>query len=337
MLPPRPSPTSVATAGWPALAASLALLWGYWPTLVALQGTWATDPRYSHGWLVPLFSLYLLGSRRGRIAEVESRPAAGGLLLVGVGVAAHVGGAATNQDWIEAASLLPSLAGLTVIARGWATLRRAWAPIAFLAFMIPLPYRVELAMGGPLQRLATRASAILLQVAGLPALEEGNTITLGHARIGIVEACNGLSLLTFFFAISAGLVLCVRRPRLERSLIMAGAIPIALVANVARITATGLLVEGVGHGIAGVDFHDLTGYLMMPFALVLLYAEDALIAGLFRDGASWPAPDPAGAAEGRDAPAVADVPRLDPDPDSDPAGSRPDLPPAGLVASLKRG
>jgi exosortase len=281
------------TAYWPALVASLALLWAYWPTLSAIRETWATDPRYSHGFLVPLFSLYLLGSRWGRIAEIEARPSAGGLLPVGVGLAMHVGGAAMNQDWIEAASLLPSLAGLAVIARGWGVLRQAWAPIAFLVFMIPLPYRVELELGGPLQRLATHASAILLQVAGLPAWEEGNTITLGHATIGIVEACNGLSLLTFFFAISAGLVLCVRRPWLERSLIIAGAIPIALIANIARITATGLLVEEVGHGIAGIEFHDLTGYLMMPFALVLLYLEDALLLGLFPDGASATAPDPA--------------------------------------------
>jgi exosortase len=293
MLLPRSFPTSVATAFWPTLLASLALLWGDWPTLLTLQETWATDPRYSHGWLVPLFSLYLIGSRWGRIVEVEARPAAGGLLLIAVGIVMHVGGGAVNQDWIEAASLLPSLAGLAVIARGWAILRPTWAPIAFLVFMIPLPYRVELQLGGPLQRLATHASAILLQVAGLPALEEGNTITLGHATIGIVEACNGLSLLTFFFAISAGLVLCVRRPWLERSLIIAGAIPIALIANIARITATGLLVEGVGHGIAGIEFHDLTGYLMMPFALVLLYAEDALLLGLFQDGATRTAPHPA--------------------------------------------
>ena len=178
---------------------------------------------------------------------------------------------------------MPSLAGLCVMARGWAALKQAWPAIAFLVFMIPLPYRVELALGGPLQALATHASAALLQVAGLPALEEGNTITLGHSKIGIVEACNGLSLLTFFFAISVGLVLCVRRPRVERALIIAGAIPIALIANVARITATGLLVEGVGHEVAGLEFHDLAGYLMMPFALALLYVEDALIARLFRD------------------------------------------------------
>jgi exosortase len=300
---PRPPSSRIfdVARSWPALAVAAALLWGYWPSLLSLERTWSADPRYSHGFLVPLFSLYLLWSRRGRIAEAESRPSPGGLILIGMGIAMHLGGAATNHEWIESASLLPSLAGLCVMVRGWAALRFAWAPIAFLVFMIPLPYRAEIALGGPLQRLATHASAIVLQIAGLPALEEGNTITLGHAKIGIVEACNGLSMLTFFFAISVGLVLLVGRPRMERALIIAGAVPIALIANVVRITTTGLLVESLGHGIAGIDFHDLAGYLMMPFALALLYIENSLIACLLTDAARKAGRDPAPLHERRDA------------------------------------
>ena len=262
---------------WPTLIAAAALAWGYWPSLLALERAWSEDPRYSHGYFVPLFCGYLAWSRRARLSEAGRRPSPGGLVLIAIGIAMHLGGAATNFEWIESASLLPSLAGLCVLARGWPALRLLWPSIGFLVFMIPLPYRMEMALGVPLQRLATHASTVVLQTIGLPALEEGNTITLGHAKIGIVEACNGLSMLTFFFAISVGLVLVVRRPWAERVLILAGAIPIALVANVARITTTSVLVESVGHGIGRLDFHDLAGYLVMPFALVLLAVEDALL------------------------------------------------------------
>lgn len=279
---PSPSPSiALAPRAWPSLIGASALLWGYWPTLLSLQGAWATDPRYSHGFLIPLFSIYLLWTRRGKIAGHASGPSPWGLAPIALGAAMHVGGAAANQDWIEAASLIPSLAGLCALTWGWGALGPCFAPIAFLAFMIPLPYGVELGLGGPLQDLATRSSAFALQVIGLPALQEGNTITLGHTKIGVVEACNGLSMLTFFFAISVGLTLVSHRGWIERILIVAGAIPIALVANVARITGTGLLVEGVGHGVAGVDFHDLAGYLMMPLGLCLLQAEGVLIARLF--------------------------------------------------------
>ena len=283
----RPARLTDLARSWPLLAAASTLAWAYWPSFLALEETWATDPRYSHGFLVPLFSLYLCWSRKGQISGAMGRPSAAGILMVALGIAMHLGGAATNHEWVELASILPTLAGLCVLAGGWTVLRPVLAPITFLVFMIPLPYRVELALGGPLQGLATHASAILLQLFGLPALEQGNTITLGHSKIGVVEACNGLSMLMFFFAISAGLILCTRRPVAKRALIIAGAVPIALVANIARITATALLVEGVGHGIAGLDFHDLAGYLMMPFALALLFGEMYIIDQLFYDDLTW--------------------------------------------------
>jgi exosortase len=282
---------------WPTIIVVAALLWSYWPSLLTLERVWSEDPRYSHGYLVPLFSLYLVWTRRVKLNEAGCRPSFGGLVLVGIGIAMHVGGAATNLDWIDSASLLPTLAGLCVLTRGWMVFKILWPAIAFLMFMIPLPYRVEMGLGVPLQRLATHASTLVLQTVGLPALEEGNTISLSHSKIGIVEACNGLSMLTFFFAISVGLVLVVRRPWVEHALIIAGSVPIALIANVARITTTSLLVDSVGHGIAGVDFHDLAGYLMMPFALVLLSVENVLIGCLFTDPAmkSGPIPDDRGA------------------------------------------
>jgi exosortase len=303
---PQPSRIRALAWSWPALAVAAALLWGYWPSLLSLERTWSGDPRYSHGYLIPLFSLYLLWLQRGRLAEVESRPSAGGLALIGLGIAMHLGGAVTNHEWFESASLLPSLAGLCVMVRGWAALRLVGPSIAFLIFMIPLPYGVENALGESLQRLATLASTVVLEMLGMPALQEGNTITLAHAKIGVVEACSGLSMLTFFVAISVGLILVVRRPWVERVLILAGAIPIALIANIARITATGLLIEKVGHGIAGIDFHDLTGYLMMPFALGLLWIENALIGRLFTDAETQdgriPAPRPEGIAHSIDRP-----------------------------------
>jgi hypothetical protein len=40
----------------PAIVLPVVLLWGYYPTLLAMVQKWASDPQYSHGFLVPLFS-----------------------------------------------------------------------------------------------------------------------------------------------------------------------------------------------------------------------------------------------------------------------------------------
>src|SRR5262249_35685267 len=152
-------------------------------------------------------------------------------------------------------------------------LRWSWPAIAFLVFMLPLPFRVEVALSHPLQRVATYLSTYALQTLGFAAVSEGNIIILDNVRIGVVEACNGLGMLVTFVAMTTATVLIVRRSWIETVLILLSAIPIALLANVLRITTTGILHAEVGGQIGDIVFHDLAGWLMMPIALCLLWLE----------------------------------------------------------------
>ena len=213
-------------------------------------------------------------------AALASRPSWGGLVLIGAGLALWLAGAYFYLGWFEEVSLLPALAGLCVLARGWRSLRWSWPAIAFLIFMLPLPFQAEVALAYPLQRVATKASTYALQTLGFPALAEGNVIHLNEVEIGVVEACSGLSMLFTFFAMATGVVLVIRRPWLDKVLIVASAIPIALIVNVVRITVTGVLHETVGSRLANLVFHDLAGWLMMPIAVGLLWLELELLARL---------------------------------------------------------
>jgi exosortase len=205
-------------------------------------------------------------------------------------MAAMVVGTRYFLGWIESASLLAGLAGLCLLAGGWPALRWAGPSIAFLVFMIPLPYRVEVALGAPLQSLATASSTYALQTLGLPALAEGNIILLSnHARIGVAEACNGLGMLMMFFAYSTAAALVIPRPLLDRLLIVVSAVPVALAANIARIVVTGMLQATLGGKVANMVYHDLAGWLMMPLALATLWAELWLLSQLFVE----PAPEAA--------------------------------------------
>ena len=250
----------------------VALIWSYWPSVTDMTTRWSEDPRYAHGYLVPVFSFALAWSRwQPEVATAGSR--AWGVVWLAAGAGLRLVGTLVYFDWLEAVSLLPSLAGLCLLLGGWGSFRRTWPAIAFLGFMLPLPYQVEMALGWPLQRIATRASAYALQILGMPALEEGNLIRMKEVTIGVVEACNGLGMLVVFFALATGVALVSRRTSLERIVVIASAIPIALIANVARITLTGVLHETVGERIANLVYHDLAGWLMMPLALALLGIE----------------------------------------------------------------
>jgi exosortase len=149
--------------------------------------------------------------------------------------------------------------------------------------MLPLPHRLEVGLAQPLQRIASTASTYVLQTLGFAAFSEGNLIRMGEERLNVVEACSGLSMLMIFFALSTAVVLVTDRSLLEKSVIFASAIPIALISNIARIVVTGVMLRTVGSDWADFVFHDLAGYLMPLLALALLWVELQLLSRIFVD------------------------------------------------------
>ena len=290
----------------PGLAAALAAiatvgLWAYWPTLEAMGHKWLHDPQYSHGYLVPLFAAGLLWWRRAQAPALRPTLCWWGIPLLATGILARLAGTYAYFDWLDAASLLPCLAGIAVLFGGWPALRWAWLSIAFLIFMIPLPYRLETALSHPLQGIATRGSVYVLQTLGLPALAEGNRILLNRGPIEVVEACNGLAMILVSFAFATALAIVISRPWLDRAVLLLSAIPVAVITNVLRITATGVAQEWGSPEAAHAIFHDLAGWLMMPVALGLLWAELWLVSRILVAAApaARPMAPPVGAFGGR--------------------------------------
>jgi len=258
------------------MVAPLALLlgvviWSLWPVLAGMAERWSGDPRYAHGYLVPMFSVALLWMRREQFLGEKFRPSTWGLVFIALGAAVQLAGGFYRVQPIEGSAILFYLAGLALLVGGWPAFRWSWPAILFLIFMIPLPWGLEKALGPPLQKLATMCSTFLLQTFGFMAFSEGNVIQLNEARIGVVEACSGLSMLITFIALSTGMALVIKRPLLDKIVLVLSAIPVALVANIARITLTGILHETAGGKVADHFYHDLAGWVMIPFALFLYW------------------------------------------------------------------
>jgi exosortase len=250
------------------------LLWAYWPTLAEMAERWADDPQYSHGYLVPIFSLYLLWSRRELLTVGDPQPTWWGVAFLLAGIGLRGVGTFFYFGWFDAISLLFCLAGLALVAGGWRALRWSWPAILFLGFMAPLPYRFQIALGGTLQRVATHMSTYALQTLGAPAVSEGNIILLNDVRIGVVEACNGLGMLVTFFALATAVAMLLRSGGWWlRLIVILSAVPVAILANVVRITATGLLYDAAQTDAARIVFHDVAGWLMMPLAVLVLLLE----------------------------------------------------------------
>jgi exosortase len=253
------------------------LAWAYYPTLRDLFAKWMDDPQYSHGILVPLLSAYLLYRNRDRLAgEARPWPWLGyATLFIALGLRAVA--ALLFFLPLDAFSLVVCLTGLAMVTGGRPVLRWSWQSLVFLLFMIPLPYQVERMMGAELQNIATIASTFLLQTLGQPAVAEGNRILIQEVQLGVVEACSGLRMLMTFAAFCVGAVFLMERHWLVKALVLASAVPIALLTNILRITATGLahvwLKDSASKGGVLNFIHDFNGWMMMPIGLGFLLVE----------------------------------------------------------------
>ena len=254
----------------------LALVWTYAAALGELWNRWSTDAAYGHGFFVPFVALFFLWHRR----ELISLPFQGswwGLVGIAVAVALKLVSHYWYYTLLDPLSIVPMTAGLCLFLLGWKGLRWCWPACAFLVFMVPLPGRLADLLSQPLQRIATTVSTYLVQLAGIPAVAEGNVIVLTNARIGVIEACNGLRMLILFFAVATAVALLINRPIWFRCLLLASAVPVALVANIIRITATAMAHEYGSAALADHIFHGVAAWLMMPLGILLLCLELAFL------------------------------------------------------------
>jgi exosortase len=234
---------------------------------------WLNDPQYTHGLLVPFFSAFLVRRAwRGAPLVLRPMPVLGcGLLLATLGLRAASGALLFYQ--FDAAAFLISLAAGCLAFGGLPLLKRTGPAIAFLIFMVPLPYELERNIGEPLKVAATVSSTFLLQTLGLPAIRDGNLILIDEVRLGVVDACSGLKMMATFAAFSVGAVLMMNRSRFEKLMVVLGIAPIAILSNVLRITVTGVSFSGITDEKTRKFLHDGYGYAMMLFGLGFLALE----------------------------------------------------------------
>jgi exosortase len=260
-------------AGWLVLVLLIAAGWVYWPVIERMVHRWSRDPQYTHGYVVPLFALLVLWFRRDSFPSDRVRPSWLGVPLVLVAVVLRLTGSLCAIEWLEAGSLVPALVGMLLLAVGPAVLRWSWPAFAFLLFILPWPFALDLFVSYPLRRIATSCSTYALQTLGLPALARGNIIVVNELEVGVVEACSGLGMLMTFFALSTAVALVIQRGPGERIVIFLSAVPIGVFMNVVRITVTVFLHSLVSPELARVVFHDVAGWAMMPLALLALWLE----------------------------------------------------------------
>jgi exosortase len=252
-------------------------------TIAYLVDRWSRDPDYSHGFLVPFFSGWLLWKRRGLIVSL-AEPVRGrwlGMVLLVSSAVLRLFAVYFEFLLPGAVALIVCVAGVPVLIGGFAALRWAWPAIVFLFFMVPLPGFLAGRLSGPLQHVATLCSTYVLQTIGISAISSGNVIWLSHGQIGVEEACNGLRMLVLFGAVTTAAVFLLPITNWEKVCLLVSSVGIAIAANIFRISITGVALEIVGAELGHKIFHDLAGWIMLPLAMLMLGIEVLLLSKLF--------------------------------------------------------
>lgn len=166
------------------------LLVFYAPVFSALIDTWLIDPYYSHGFIIPVVSLYIAWMQRKHLEQNDGDFMYGaaftfaGLVVYGYGIF-------NKALYITAISFLIVSMGLVLSLYGRKGAERLAFPVFFLIFMIPLPYMDYASTY--LQTVTASASSALTRLAGIPVVNHGSQIELGTESVFVIgEPCSGL-------------------------------------------------------------------------------------------------------------------------------------------------
>lgn len=243
----------------------------YWGGLSEAVLRWEIQEEYSHGYLIPLVTLYILWEKKDLILSAVSEPLWLGVLFIFVAIIVLIVGEISALFLLIQYSFVLLLLGLSMVTIGRAT-KYTLAPILLLLFAIPLPYVIEVLLTAKLQLWSSSIGVEFIRAFNIPVFLEGNVIDLGVYKLQVVEACSGLRYL--FPLMSLGFIAAYfyQAAFWKRSVVFLATIPITIFMNSFRIGAIGVLVDNWGISMAEGFLHDFEGWIIFMACAVILFA-----------------------------------------------------------------
>ncbi len=250
---------------------------------------WRSDQSWSHGFLIPFFSLYLLNLHKKEILNLTAKPNYLGLVFLILAILFYVLNVVQfRRGYLRPITLIASIGAIVLFLGGWRLVKYSWFPIGFLVFAVPLPDRLYRSLTIPMRQwAATVASALLNLVNDLQATAQGVVIDVVYQGqkleppLDVAEACSGMRLLMAFLALGVAMAYLHYRPVWQRIVLLLMIIPIAIFCNIVRVTVTGFIYVLIDPKYAQGLYHDILGFGMLPLAFVLYGLLGWFLSSLF--------------------------------------------------------
>lgn len=252
----------------------------------ALVREWAAFPNLSHGFAIPLISAYLVWARRERLKLIPLEPSLWGLPVLVVGLGGLVVGVQGQESFIARISLPVTLLGLTIFLAGLQITSQVWVGIAYLAFMIPLPWTTLKLITYHSRLLDASVSAFTLGWLGVPVQREGVLLYLPDITFEVTDECSSIPAMAALLSLGVAYACLARRRLTVRAVLILATLPLAITSNIIRIITTVAAFHYLGPGILKSAYHLFGGTVNFLLTLLLLALLDAALARYARGQSS---------------------------------------------------
>ena len=274
---------------WQLLLPAAALTFLYAAVLSKLAADWWTDDNYSHGLLVPFVIGYIIWLEFDKLKSVRQKSQfrfGGSLILLALFLLCA--GTLGAELFTQRISLVLMLAGIVIYFWGVKILKFLAVPFALLILAIPIPQIIFNKIAFPLQIWASQMAMWGIRLFEVASVRKGNVIeilprgAMQTIALEVVEACSGIRSLMTLMTLALVLAYFTReknsdnKPLLKNSdfwralILMFSAVPIAILTNAARVTATAVLTFYYGKQATESVWHEFSGWLVYVAALILL-------------------------------------------------------------------
>lgn len=269
---------------------SVVILFHYWYVVKGMSTIWQTNGDWSHGYIIPLFSLYYLYMRRDRVpTALPGMPHVsriiGAAIILGAFAILLFNTFVSPAEYPKRLSLVATIMGVVLMTAGWPMARWSWFAVAFLLFAVPLPQHLYVQMTMPLRYIAANVSSALLNL--IPEMEaqaRGALVEYVYqtkpGTLDIEQACSGIRLMMTMMALGVAMAFVSERPVWQRLTMILACVPIAIFCNIVRVTTTGFMVVFGREDLARGVWHTMLGLAMLFIAFGLYGALSYILNNL---------------------------------------------------------
>ena len=250
----------------------------YWIPLKTIVNIWWSDEDYSYGFLIPLFSAYLLWDKRKILQNIRFKTAWPVMPFLIFFVLFSLYGILGSSGNISMPAVPILIILFTAFCFGMETIRRLIMPLGFLIFMIRIPPSIEGSLGLYLKQISSKLGGAIIGLFNISVNVSGNIIDLGVTQLQVVDACSGMRYLFPLMALGVVYVYFFEKVTWKRIFCVLATIPIAVLTNALRIGITGILTNYFGPTMAEGFFHSFSGWIIFMLALACLFLLGRILA-----------------------------------------------------------